>query len=64
MDTTGRYTERIQVLLDEPTLKKLEDEAASRGLGISALVRWILMTQIFDNDLFGKKRTTQTRRKA
>ena len=64
MDTTGRYTERIQVLLDEPTLKKLEDEAASRGLGISALVRWILMTQIFDFDLFGKKRTTQTRRKA
>ena len=56
MDTTGRYTERIQVLIDEPTLKTLEQEAASRGLGISALVRWILMTQI-DNNVFAKKNT-------
>lgn len=61
MNTTGRYTERIQVLLDQSTLEKLQRKAATRGLGISALVRGILM-QVDDDT--PKKKTTRARRKA
>jgi len=43
-----RKSEKIQVRLDPKLLERLRQEAETRGLGMSALVRWALLS-FFDN---------------
>ena len=38
------YTERVQVMLDPELLEQVKREAEARGLGLSALIRWALLS--------------------
>lgn len=39
-----KHSEKIQVRIDPELLERLRLEAAARGLGMSALVRWALLS--------------------
>ena len=56
------YTERIQVMIDPKLLEQLRRESTARGLGISALVRWALLT-FFDDDLVRARTLVDEREK-
>ena len=38
------HSEKIQIRIDPELLARLRREAAARGLGMSALVRWALLS--------------------
>lgn len=50
MNSDVRFTERIQVMVSPELLDRLQQKATERGLGMSALVRWVMLA-FLDDDL-------------